>query len=109
MARAPRSRASRAERRVLKERIQSAQKHGLPVPPPPQARQRATDPARASVLSAAADAARVPRQRMPLFVKLLGLGLGLLAAVYALTLLRDHGAKAGAERPKSAPAAEFSK
>jgi hypothetical protein len=109
MGRTPRSRASRAERRVLKERIQRAQKHGLPAPTAPQTRQRPTEPARASFPSADGDAAPVPRQRMPLFVKLLGLGLGLLGAVYTLTLLRDHGSKAGAERPNPPPAAEFNK
>ena len=83
---------------MLKERAQSAHKHGLPAPPPPTGRQRASELARVGVQAASAARVPVARQRMPLFVKLLGLGLGLLAVIYVLTLLRDHDSKFGSQQ-----------
>ena len=95
MARAPRSRASRAERRMQKERAASALQRGLPVPTPLPKRAPASAAPRSS--SSPSGRARSPAsgstssdQRMPLAVKLLGLGLGLLGLVYGLTLFRDH-------------------
>jgi hypothetical protein len=96
MARGSRSRASRAERRMQKERAASALQRGLPVPTPlPKRAPSATPRVRANVNSS--DRLRTPslgpansRQRMPLAVKLLGLGLGVLGLVYGLTLVRDH-------------------
>ena len=95
MARGSRSRASRAERRMQKERAASALERGLPVPTPLP--KRATNPAsnpRSSSNPARGHsgslAAARPGQGLPLFVKLLGLGLGLLGLVYGLTLFRDR-------------------
>jgi hypothetical protein len=102
MARRPRSRASRAERRMLKERAQSAIKHGLPVPPPPPSRERARDVLRSRSSSAAPMGSTEPEltnRRMPLAVKLLGGGLLLLGVVYGLTLFRDHRSDADATQP----------
>jgi len=92
MARGTRSRASRAERRLQKERAASALRHGLPVPPLERVSLSAASGVRPSTNSAGrsgSDAAS-QSQRMPLAVKLLGLGLILLGLVYGLTLLRDH-------------------
>jgi hypothetical protein len=95
MARGSRSRASRAERRMQKERAASALQHGLPVPTPLPKRAAAAPRVRSNESSP--DRARSPslgpansNQRMPLAVKLLGIGLGLLGLVYGLTLLRDQ-------------------
>jgi hypothetical protein len=95
MARASRSRASRAERRMQKERAASALQRGLPVPTPLPKRAPVSAAPRSS--SNPAGRGRSPAvgpassgQRMPLAVKLLGLGLGLLGLVYGLTLFRDH-------------------
>ena len=97
MARGSRSRASRAERRMQKERAASALEHGLPVPTPLPKRvalsaASSARPSRNPVGRAARPRCGrdVASQRMPLAVKLLGLGLGLLGLVYGLTLLRDH-------------------
>jgi hypothetical protein len=38
---------------------------------------------------------------MPLFVKLLALGLGLLLAIYGLSLLRDYKSSGAADRSNS--------
>src|SRR4051812_25123850 len=107
--RRPGSRASRAERRMQKERAASALKHGLPVPTPLPTRARGRDvsSSRPPVSSSSAPSARTPSsapgaRRMPLAVKLLGLGLLLLGVVYGLTVFRDRqGAepdRAGAPR-----------
>ena len=95
MARGPRSRASRAERRMQKERAASALQRGLPVPTPlpkrapayptPSSRPNASSAGRAGTAGA-----RQPNSGMPLAVKLLGLGLGLLGLVYGLTVFRDY-------------------
>jgi hypothetical protein len=96
MGRGPRSRATRAERRMQKERAASALAHGLPVPTPPPARSRGGDafssrpPSSAPPLSGQARPSGALGNRLPLPVKLLGVGLGLLGALYGLTLLRDH-------------------
>src|SRR3954470_16147888 len=111
MARGPRSRASRAERRMQKERAPSALKHGLPVPTPLPSRLRGSD-ARSSRPPFAAGgglrtpvpASRVPSAGLPLAVKLVGLALGLLGLVYGLTLFRDHVASVEASMP-TAPSA----
>ena len=94
MARGTRSRASRAERRLQKERAASALEHGLPAPAQGRVALSAVSGARPS----RHPVGRVSRpvgldvasRRMPLAVKLLGLGLGLLGLVYGLTLVRDH-------------------
>ena len=97
MAGGTRSRASRAERRLQKERVASALEHGLPAPARGRVALSAASGARPSsnpVGRAAGPVGRdVASQRMPLAVKLLGLGLGLLGLVYGLTLLRDHKAR----------------
>ena len=92
MGRRPGSRASRAERRMLKERAASALKHGLPVPTPPHARTRVPDVvgARSSSLPPSGARPTQPDRRMPLAVKLLGMALLLLGVIYGLTLFRDH-------------------
>lgn len=96
MARGPRSRASRAERRMQKERAASALERGLPVPTPlpkrapvsvaPSSRPSASAPGRSRAPGVATSSSRP----MPLAVKLLGLGVGLLCLVYGLTLFRDR-------------------
>ena len=108
MARGSRSRASRAERRMQKERAASALERGLPVPTPLPKRVAANTALGARPNSnppsngrSPAAATTSPNQRLPLAVKLLGLGLGLLGLIYGLTLFRDH--KSNPE-PVSAPA-----
>ncbi|HTA89635.1 MAG TPA: hypothetical protein VK745_08665 [Polyangiaceae bacterium] len=101
MARRSKSRASRAERRLLKERAASALKHGLPVPTPPPARVRVPDvlsSQRSSSNPPSASGFAPPNRRMPLAVKLLGIGLLLLGVIYGLTLFRDHHSDADAEQ-----------
>lgn len=113
MARGPRSRASRAERRMQKERAASALAHGLPVPTPLPTRVRGTDArsSRPPGLGSNASSARIPtptptvRPGLPLAVKLLGLALGLLGLVYGLTLFRDHLARVEASLAPSASSA----
>ena len=73
---------------MQKERAASAFKHGLPVPiPEPRARTLLTpsspSPARSSSLPPGS-------RRMPIAVKLLLLGLGILGSIYGMTLLRDR-------------------
>ncbi len=110
MGRRPRSRATRAERRMQKERAASALAHGLPVPTPPPARTRSTEysssrPPVSSALATPRPSSAPPGRRMPLAVKLLAGGLGLLAAVYGLTLFRDHK-DADAARTPGAPGSQ---
>ena len=93
--RRPGSRASRAERRMQKERAASALKHGLPVPTPLPTRVRGREASSSRPPPSASPYARSPSgapgaRRMPLAVKLLGLGLLLLGAVYGMTLFRDR-------------------
>jgi hypothetical protein len=107
MGRRPRSRATRAERRMQKERAASALAHGLPVPTPPPARTRSAEysssrPPASGALATPRPSSAPPGRRMPLALKLLAGGLGLLAAVYGLTLFRDHK-DADAAQPPSAP------
>ncbi len=94
MGRRPRSRATRAERRMQKERAASALAHGLPVPTPPPARARSSESSSSRPPSSAPPLSRQsgapPGRRMPLAVKLLAAGIGLLGALYGLTVLRDH-------------------
>jgi len=96
MARGSRSRATRAERRMQKERAASALQRGLPVPTPLPRRVVAGAASRTGTTSSPPGGRSLsPRagssgQSMPLAVKLLGLGLGLLGLVYGLTLFRDH-------------------
>src|SRR3954463_6529371 len=106
MARGPRSRASRAERRMQKERAASALAHGLPVPTPLPTRVRSGD-LRSWRAAQAGGALRTPVPRpassgLPLGVKLLGLALGLLGLVYGLTVFRDHLSRVEASLPPSA-------
>jgi len=110
MGRGPRSRASRAERRMQKERAASAIKHGLPVTVPSSVRGRNLDTPRSSAISSAASlsALTASQQRLPLPVKLVGLGLALLGSIYGLTLFRDHKPSAEAERPRATLASEAS-
>jgi len=101
MGRRPRSRASRAERRMLKERAASALQHGLPVPTPPPSRPRPPNVPAARSSSVPSERIAAPaNRRMPLPVKLLGIGLLLLGVIYGLTLFRDHKSE-----PESASAA----
>jgi hypothetical protein len=97
MGRRPGSRASRAERRMQKERAASALKRGLPVPTPVPGRTRNSGSfgLRGQSQSSAPPAARAlggpeVNRRMPAAVKLLGLGILLLGIVYGLTVFRDH-------------------
>ncbi len=101
MARGPRSRASRAERRMQKERAASALAHGLPVPTPLPTRIRSGE-ARSS-RPAAHLLTPVPRSGLPLGVKLFGLVLGLLGLLYGLTLFRDRVSSVEASLPSAAP------
>jgi len=96
------SRTSRAERRTQKERAVSALERGLPVATPPSKRVAvgASSPARPTS-HAPVPSAPGASQPIPMAVKLLGLGLGLLALVYGLTLFRDHKSVPG---PAAAPA-----
>ncbi|HEY5372616.1 MAG TPA: hypothetical protein VIK01_02980 [Polyangiaceae bacterium] len=92
---------------MQKERAASALAHGLPVPTPPPARTRSTEysssrPPASGALATPRPSSAPPGRRMPLAVKLLAGGLGLLAAVYGLTLFRDHK-DADAAQPPSAP------
>ncbi|HEX3852987.1 MAG TPA: hypothetical protein VHW01_18620 [Polyangiaceae bacterium] len=91
---------------MQKERAASALAHGLPVPTPPPTRTRSTEHSSSRPPSSAPPLARPssapPGRRMPLAVKLLAGGLGLLVVVYGLTLFRDHK-DADAVRPSSAP------
>ncbi len=96
---------------MQKERAASALKHGLPVPTPLPRRARGGESsgARGSPSSSAPPSSRSPssapgNRRMPLAVKLLGVGLALLGVVYGLTLFRDHKA-AGPLPPASVDAA----
>ena len=107
MARGPRSRASRAERRMQKERAASALAHGLPVPTPLPTRVRADS--RGSRQPNAGLTSRTPLpglapRGLPLGVKLVGLALGLLGLVYGLTVFRDHLASVEASLAPSASA-----
>lgn len=114
MARGPRSRASRAERRMQKERAASALKHGLPVPTPLPTRARGFGSGSSRPLSGSASSRTpmpaVPSKGLPLVVKLVGLALGLLGLVYGLTLFRDHRDRASVEAavPASATTASAS-
>src|SRR3954467_11503434 len=104
MARGSRSRASRAERRMQKERAERALERGLPVPTPLPTRlgpgaasnsrqnSQSTGSARSSTPRLAG-----PSRGVPLAIKLIGLGVGLLGLVYGLTVLRDR--KSAAEPP----------
>jgi hypothetical protein len=96
MPRGPRSRASRAERRMQKERAASALAHGQPVPTPLPSRVRGGDPRSSRWPQGGAFRTPVPnapQRGLPLGVKLLGLALGLLGLVYGLTFFRDHLAR----------------
>jgi hypothetical protein len=103
MGRRPRSRATRAERRMQKERAASALAHGLPVPTPLPTRTRGSEYSSlrppASTLSVSRPSSVPPGRRMPLAVKLLAGGLGLLVIVYGLTLFRDHKDAEAARAP----------
>jgi hypothetical protein len=109
MARGPRSRASRAERRMQKERAASALKHGLPVPTPLPTRVRGSE-SRSSRPPYVGGGLRTPLpsaagRGLPLGVKLVGLALGLLGLVYGLTVFRDHLASVEASLAPSASGA----
>ena len=88
---------------MLKERAASALKHGLPVPTPRLPKQavevRSSAP---SLMSSRAVGVSPANRRMPLAVKLLALGLGLLGLVYGLSVFRDHKPSVG---PASSDAA----
>jgi hypothetical protein len=90
---------------MLKERAASALKHGLPVPTPPPSRARAPNMPSARSSSIPPERAPAPvTRRMPLPVKLLGVGLLLLGVIYGLTLFRDH--KSEPEAASAAPDGE---
>ncbi|HEY0467065.1 MAG TPA: hypothetical protein VGC79_22845 [Polyangiaceae bacterium] len=106
MAPGTRSRASRPERRLHKERAASALQHGLPGPMPLPTRGAVSTASGARLSSNPAAQAGSParaaaKPRLPLSLKLLGLGLALLGLVYGLTLLRDH--KSVAEPARISP------
>jgi hypothetical protein len=93
---------------MQKERAASALQRGLPVPTPLPKRVSLSAASGARSISTPVSGHRssslgAPNSgaRMPLAVKLLGLGLGLLGLVYGLTLFRDHKALPG---PAIAPA-----
>jgi len=97
MARGSRSRASRAERRMQKERAERALQRGLPVPTPlptrvpPSAASGSRQPSNPSAHGRSTPPrVAAPSRGVPLSIKLLGLGVGLLGLVYGLTLLRDR-------------------
>jgi hypothetical protein len=75
---------------MRKERAASATKHGLPVASPPLVHRPKSAFEGGPALSAASRDAEPPNARMPLAVKLLGLGLALLGALYGLTRFRDR-------------------
>jgi hypothetical protein len=84
---------------MQRERAASALERGLPAPaltgPPKAVSARAASRAWPSSnppggAGRATLSAKNSSERMPLAVKLLGLGLGLLGLVYGLTLFRDH-------------------
>ena len=86
---------------MQKERAASALAHGLPVPPPPPGRARVPDVggARSSRSSSTPPSVGQGRRistsrRMPLAVKLLGIGLLLLGVIYGLTRFRDRRSEA---------------
>ena len=88
---------------MQKERAASALRHGLPVPDPLPTRvlvSVASGPRSSPGASVRSHSGLGPssRQSMPMAVKLLGVGLGLLGLVYGLTLLRDR-----ASSPEPAP------
>ena len=100
MARAPRSRASRAERRQSKERAASALQHGLPVAavPPP----RRPEPASVGSWSEPGlKQSPAEERRVPIAVKLLMLGVVILGLIYGLTLFRDHKSSVEPVHPKA--------
>ena len=74
---------------MQKERAASALKHGLPVPTPLPTRIRTPLP-----LSSRSSSNPAPTddRRLPIAVKLFGLGLAILGSIYGLTLFRDHQA-----------------
>lgn len=74
---------------MQKERAASALQHGLPVPTPLPKRTASSARANSNPNPPSLRVAS-SRQGLPLAVKLLGLGLGLLGLVYGLTLLRDN-------------------
>jgi hypothetical protein len=96
MAGGSRSRASRAERRMQKERAASALQRGLPVPTPLPKRGLGSAAHRGSSAShppgqlRSSSIASTASRRMPLSVKFLGVGFGLLVLVYGLRLFRDR-------------------
>ncbi|MEO7034819.1 MAG: hypothetical protein ABI548_13000 [Polyangiaceae bacterium] len=80
---------------MQKERAASALKHGLPVPTPLPTRTRGRDVTGSRQPTSGTPYSRSPSsapgvRRMPVAVKLLGVGLLLLGAVYGLTVIRDH-------------------
>ena len=80
---------------MQKERAASALKHGLPVPTPLPTRARGRDASSSGPPGSAVSYSRSPSsppgaRRMPLAVKLLGLILLLLGALYGVTLFRDY-------------------
>lgn|SRR6478735_1466160 len=107
MARGSRSGASRADRRIQRQRVASALEHGLPAPtqlvkpmfaePTSSAHPHSTPGVRGESPTTSSTTRHVP-----LAVKLLGLGFALLGLVYGLTLLRDR--RAQPEPPADVPA-----
>jgi hypothetical protein len=79
---------------MQKERAASALQRGLPVPTPLPTRARAAESSRTGGSSAPPTSRTLSDapngRRMPLAVKLLGVGLAVLGVVYGLTLFRDH-------------------
>lgn len=98
---------------MQKERAERALERGLPVPTPLPKRAPVTPGSTSRPNVTSSDRGRLPaasaaslRQRIPLSVKLLGLGLGLLGLVYGLTVFRDQKpSPQPAASPASLPAA----
>jgi len=91
---------------MQKERAERALQRGLPVPTPlPRRAGAASSPRQSATPSARGGSSALTQARssrgLPLAVKLLGLGLGLLGVVYGLTVLRDRGSSAP---PSAVPA-----
>jgi len=89
MGRGPRARGSRSERRQRNERAASAAERGLPLASAAPARVAAGERASTRDRGQGVDAAG-SKPRLPVAIKLLGVGLALLIVIYGLTLLRDR-------------------
>ena len=104
MGRGPRARGSRSERRQRNERAASAAERGLPLASAAPVRVAAGERASTRERGQGADAASKPR--LPVAIKLLGVGLALLIVIYGLTLLRDRPRAPEPGRSQATPESE---